>query len=109
MKKVLCVLTKVDVDDVEHGSNLELNCKSPKVITTIEIASPSLPSSLKVPKWKKLKRIQVVEISLNTSNDGESANISNMHSLQFCKDSFVHSYFWQPFEKYKNIFDIIGW
>jgi hypothetical protein len=32
-----------------------------------------------------------------------------MHSLQFCKDSFVHSYFWQPFEKYKNIFDIIGW
>jgi hypothetical protein len=93
MKKVLCVLTKVDVNDVEHGSNLELNCKSPKVIATIEIASPSLPSFLKVPKWKKLKRIQVVEISLNASNDGESANISNTHSLQFCKDNFVHSYF----------------
>jgi len=93
MKKKLCVLAKVDVNDVEHGSNLELNCKSPKVIATIEIASLSFPSSLKVPKWKKLKWIQVVEISLNTSNDGENANISNMHSLQFCKDSLVHSYF----------------
>ncbi len=61
-------------DEVEQGSNLELNCKSPKVIVTIETTSPSFPSSLEVPKWKKLQQIQVVQISLDTSNDGESAH-----------------------------------
>jgi len=74
MIKGLCVLTKVDVDEAEQGSNLELNCKSPKMTATIKIASPSIPSSPKVVKHKKLKWIQVVEISLDTSNDGESVH-----------------------------------
>jgi hypothetical protein len=70
MKKGLCVLIKVDVDETKHGSNLELNCKSPKVTSIIDTTSPSFPSSLKVPKYKKVKQIQVVEISFDTSNDG---------------------------------------
>jgi hypothetical protein len=74
MKKGLYVLIEVDADEVEQGSNLEFNCKSPKVIATIEITSPSLPSSPKVLKHKKLKWIQVVEISPDTSNDGENAH-----------------------------------
>jgi len=44
------------------------------VTATIEIASPSFPSFLEVFKHKKLKRIQVVEISFDTSNDGENAH-----------------------------------
>jgi dethiobiotin synthetase len=44
------------------------------VTTTIETASPSFPSSLEIIKHKKLKRIQVVEISLGTLNHGESAH-----------------------------------
>ncbi len=47
----------VNANEVEQGSNMEFNCKSPKVIATIETVSPSFPSSLKVPKHKKLKRI----------------------------------------------------
>ncbi len=57
MKKGLCVLMDVNANEVEQGSNMEFNCKSPKVIATIETVSPSFPSSLKVPKHKKLKRI----------------------------------------------------
>jgi hypothetical protein len=74
MKKCLCVLIEVDANEVEQGSNLEFNCKSPKVTATVETISPSLPSSPKVLKRKKLKWIQVVEISPNTSNDGENAH-----------------------------------
>jgi hypothetical protein len=43
------------------------------VTATIETTSLSFPSSLEVPKQKKLKRIQMVQISFDTSNDGESA------------------------------------
>ncbi len=74
MKKGLCVLIEVDVDEVKQGSNLELNCKSPKMTTTIETTSPSISSFPKVVKHKNLKQIQVVEISLDTSNDGESVH-----------------------------------
>jgi hypothetical protein len=55
MKKGLCVLTKVDADEAKQNNNLELNCKSPKMTSTIEIASPPIPSSPKVVKHKKLK------------------------------------------------------
>ncbi len=57
---------EVNANEVKQGSNLEFNCKSLKVISSIKTASPSFPSSLEVPKCKKLKRIQVVEISFDT-------------------------------------------
>jgi hypothetical protein len=74
MKKGLCVLIEVDANEIEQGNNLEFNCKSPKMIATVETTSPPLPSSPKVLKCKKLKWIQVVEISPDTSNDGENAH-----------------------------------
>ncbi len=74
MKKGSCVLIEVDTYEVEQGSNLEFNCKSPKVIIAIEIVSLSFPSFPKILMCKKLKQIQVVEISPYTSNDGESAH-----------------------------------